>query len=195
MLKWKVLVGLVVSILVVGIAAQAQQKNTKIVALTAADKLEIYELYVYYDRGCDEGNVPVLRRAFADDASETIRDLTSANPAGTPRRGGDNIANNLGCYDPVAGPYNVRHLTTSIMLEATPEGAKGYARLLLTTGSPAAVSVAGQPNQLRTGVWEDTFVKGPNGWRIKDRIFTFSKQGPGPVDAPPNKRQPPAAQK
>ena len=54
----------------------------------------------------------------------------------------------------------------SILIEPTPEGAKGRGYWMLLN------VVEGPPQPLATGYHEDTYVKTADGWRIKTRKAT-----------------------
>ena len=61
--------------------------------------------------------------------------------------------------------YSSRHVFTGLYISQTPEGAQGsvYALRFNVTATPPVV--------LQSGVYEDTLVKTPSGWRFKKRIF------------------------
>ena len=67
-----------------------------------------------------------------------------------------------------------RHLVSNVVIEAAPGGATGslyMTTLDRTEDSPVTVTAF--------GLYEDTYVKTPDGWRIKTRVYT--QQMPGPA--------------
>ena len=171
MQKWMTVAGVGVSLLVVGAAAQAQRKNMKGAALTPSDYMQIQELYGRYDRGCDEGNNAMIASAWTSDGELVTSRGTD--------KGSAQLGAHAGCHGAAAGPLHVGHLTTTVMLTPTPEGANGFAHVLL-------VGIGGDPTKPATvngGIYEDVFVRTPEGWRIKRRTFTSAKQGPNPTQS------------
>ena len=91
------------------------------------------------------------------------------------------------------GPRNpnyVSHYITNVVLEATPEGARGTAvrdhrRLSALTERQSAWT--------HGGIYEDTYVKTPDGWRFKTRVFYASEGGPTPKQLQNDPLKAPAA--
>jgi hypothetical protein len=67
----------------------------------------------------------------------------------------------------------IRHLLSNLVVKATPEGATGTV-YLTTIEPPVAVTAV--------GMYEDTYVRTANGWRIKRRLY--HQDLPGPLSQP-----------
>ena len=190
MLKGKALIVLSVSLLV-ATAGQAQQKDTKGPTLTALDYAEIQKLHALYILGTDMRDGTMRMRSFAPGgvlatpAGERVARAIDADPKTAP-------APNVGCSTS-KNPACVRlHFTTDMLIEPSPEGAKGMAHVLIVEFEPGSTSVVVEG----TGIYEDIFVKGPQGWGIKKRVYypttkrISSENGPAqflpaPSNAPP----------
>jgi hypothetical protein len=65
------------------------------------------------------------------------------------------------------GPTNVAHAAQIPLIEPSAEGAVGTAYVLLVR-----IGESGKPSALNGGgIYRDVFVKGPEGWRIKKRVY------------------------
>ena len=169
MLKWTSVMIVGLSVLVLGVL-QAQQRASG--SLTALDYAEIQQLYGRYSVGYDSGNGEMYARAFTADGVfqmpnmmlEGRQKLTefAARPGGN------------------KGPTNVLHAVMGSTIEPSPEGAVGIAYVLLVN-----IGEAGKPSSVTGGgVYRDTFVKGPEGWRIKKRIYQPAHSVPAAKTAP-----------
>ena len=126
--------------------------------LTGADIAEIEQLYARYSQGLDFQDEELYLSAWADDAVFTtgggeVWDGKEAlrrrfRQGGRPE-GGEGVT--------------TTHNNTSILIEGTAEGAKGrgYWIVLDTSETP--------PRMVMAGHYFDTFVRTPDGWRIKTR--------------------------
>jgi len=159
MSKLKVLLlALTLSVLVFA-ALQAQQQRTK-GTLTALDYAEIQQLYGRYAIGYDSGNGDLFARAFTADGTFTL-------PNKTVIAGREKLAEFAAQPGGNKGPTNVLHVNSNVTIEPSSEGATATAYVLLVN-----IGQSGKPSALTGGgVYRDTFVKGPEGWRIKSRIY------------------------
>ena len=79
------------------------------------------------------------------------------------------------------------HEIVNLIIEATPEGAKGKSYLVY----PGVKGERGGPdNNGHVGGYEDTYVKTANGWRFKQRIHVHPPQIPGAYTGVPNNKAP-----
>jgi hypothetical protein len=77
------------------------------------------------------------------------------------------------------GPNYVRHYITHHLIDPSPEGATGKAYL-----SVLDIGEHGKPNTVFLGGhYEDTYVRTPDGWRIKTRNLLPPKKGPQSAEA------------
>jgi actinorhodin biosynthesis protein ActVIA len=77
------------------------------------------------------------------------------------------------------GPNYVRHYITHHLIDPSPEGATGKAYLAVLD-----IGEHGKPNTVFLGGhYEDTYVRTPEGWRIKTRNLLPPKHGPQPAQA------------
>ena len=167
----------------------AQRARDGAPTLTALDYAQIQQLYATYAFAYDtaSANGDDYARLFTPDGAFNF-------PNGDPRRRCDPIepgSKVAECKGPAAlaklargtgetkGRLTLSHVTTNIVIEPSPEGAKGKAYLSLpglgTQGGGMRVA----------GLYEDTMVKTPEGWKFKLRVYT-------PIPNPP--RQQTAAQ-
>lgn len=147
--------------------------QTKPATLTGQDYAEIEQLSMRYARGFDSGNGELFARAFTADGV--------LNLGRTPTEGREKLAEFGGRPRDDKGPAHLYHVVANVLIEPTPQGASGVVYTLLMNlgheGKPAAV----------TGgfIYNDSYVKGPEGWRIKTRIGTAARPGQAPAAAPP----------
>ena len=138
---------------------QAQQRTSG--TLSPQDFIEIEQLVQSYSRDIDIGpNDPSW--VFAPDG-------VFARPGGDEVKGATalkeffaNVRKNHDTNRP-----KERHVLSNLVIKATPEGAAGSVYITtLDAGSPKGVVVKWY------GMYADTFVKTPAGWRIKRRVDT-----------------------
>jgi hypothetical protein len=153
-----VLVGVTAMVAGGAIWVYAQQKAASGM-LSSQAYIEIQQLYGYYTRDVDPGSPRDASWLFAADGSfET--------PQGQKYTGQQQLKE---FYEQLRKrqSFGIRHLNSNFLLHATPEGASGTAYMIQVerrdASKPIAVTVF--------GVYHDTFVKTPAGWRFKDRVF------------------------
>ena len=160
-------------LLVAGTASAADQKPT----LSAADYTEIQMLYSRYAFAYDSGNKEMYGGVFTEDGLFKIgTDRTLKGP----KEIGSLISSDLRVRP------KIFHLTTNILIDAAPEGAKGtcYVALIDLQKNPAITG---------GGVYEDILVKTKAGWRFKQRTY-FGEPGPNvALSGPPKAEATPAA--
>lgn len=155
MLKWKTVIALVFSVLAFGLL-HAQQHSK---SLTALDYAEIQQLYGRYAIGFDTGSGEMFAQAFT-------RDGVFQTPNAT-MEGYEKLAEFGSRPNATKGPTNVFHVVSNVTIAPSPEGATGTAYVLLVN-----LGKTGQASSLAGGgIYHDVFVKGPEGWRIKKRVY------------------------
>lgn len=149
----------------VSVAVYAQQKKGP--SLTAQDYAEIQQLYIRYNFGIDTRaeNGMAWAGTFTVDG-EFINGSTTI-------KGHEKLAEFAKPRPNMAGAGAPHHFATNIMIEPSPEGARGSAYFFNVPtpepGKPAAIT--------GTGTYQDVIVKTADGWRFKTRTF-FSNRLP-----------------
>lgn len=84
------------------------------------------------------------------------------------------------------GPLNVSHFITNLVIEPTADGARGSQYALI-----ARLGENGEPGGPITngGRYEDEYVRTPDGWRFRSRVFYAAEPGADPKQL----RSPPGA--
>ena len=129
--------------------------------LSPQDTLEIQQLYGYYTRDVDPGSERDASWLFTSDG-------TFETPQGLKLSGQQQLKE---FYEDLRKrqSFGIRHLNSNFLLHATQEGARGTAYMIQVerrdASKPIAVTVF--------GVYHDTFVKTPAGWRFKNRVFKW----------------------
>jgi hypothetical protein len=169
-MKKLAVVGICLVAIVAAAGVYAQQRSGKQGKLSAEDWVEIYTLYGKYthliDNGEDKGYA--YARLWTEDAIFEF--------GGQQHKGRDELAN-VAMYG-IEDPPIVRplHHAFNIVIEPSPEGARGTAYLALI-----AAQKPKEPHVILTrGIYNDIFVKTKDGWRFKYRKFTpaaFSTEG------------------
>ena len=137
----------------------ARQETSGSGALTGQDYGEIEALYSRYNQGSDFRDDELFLSAFSEDAVIVRADGSkvegmAALRASRPKREAGETRD--------AGR---RHRTGSYLITPTADGAKGRAYYIL-------LDVTTRPPTIRlSGVYEDEFVRTPDGWRIKHRFI------------------------
>jgi hypothetical protein len=141
-----------------GFQQKGRRMKMRATILSPQDYVEIQQLYVRVANAIDskESNGRVAGDLFTADGvfrsgsweivgAEKIAEAINNGPGGA----------------------KLRHVTTNIVIDPTPEGARVHAYLtIFAMGS----SDSGQaPSVSSFGVYDDNVVKTPNGWRIKHR--------------------------
>jgi hypothetical protein len=156
------------------------------VNLLPEDYVEILQLINEYPRDVDPGSVRDASWMFAKDAHST--GMTGNGPLTTPQ-------DHKHFYGSLVGPNGQatkggnRHFNTSPVIIGLPDGtARGSSYMI-------GISIkekGGKPTLDGMGKYEDVYVKTPDGWRIKERIWTgdqyvgsYQDVAPSPVLADP----------
>ena len=176
------------SVLVVGFSGtSAQQPTSPTPVLTALDYLEIEQLVYRYgyalDTGADNGSG--YADLYADDATFTG---TNQGPSGRTYQGRERLA--ALARGGKRGPNFMSHWVTNVVIEPAPGGAIGktYVGIFdIGNGGNGAKSRVDHG-----GLYNDVYVKTPQGWRFKSRSFFESTSG-APVQPPPAILTPPRA--
>jgi hypothetical protein len=144
---------------------------TQQTSLTATDYLEIEQLVASYGHALDSG----FGKGDNGDAYASL--YTKDGLAFLNVKGYDALAA-LAREQP-RGPNYVRHYITHHLIDPSPEGATGKAYLAVLD-----IGEHGKPNTVFLGGhYEDTYVRTPDGWRIKTRNLLPPKKGPQSAEA------------
>ncbi len=148
----------------VGFGCTPVQEQAHESSLNPQDYIYIQQLYARYVRAVDmggSGDGSDYLALFAEDATFEEKGKL------------ENIFEYADMREMVQGyhvslqknGYSSRHVFTGLYISQTPEGAQGsvYALRFNVTATPPVV--------LQSGVYEDTLVKTPSGWRFKKRLF------------------------
>jgi hypothetical protein len=150
-------------------------------SLTALDQIEIQQLVSKYAWALDSGENSGYGYAdlFTPDATFTGM---NQGDKGRTYKGREALA--ALARGGKRGPLFVSHYSTGVIIEATPQGAKGRNYVLIV--DPAEGGRAGAITN--GGHYEDEYVKTPAGWRFKSRVFFASELGPTPrqLQSPPS---------
>src|SRR5215472_7702537 len=134
-------------------------------SLSATDYLEIAQLVASYGHALDSGY-------GKGENGEAYAGLYTADASFAGATGHDQLVR-LGQIQP-RGPDFVRHYLTNHVIEPMPGGAKGKEYLaVIDNGSNGKAS-----SLFLGGHYEDTYVKTPQGWRIKTRVLFRPRSGP-----------------
>jgi hypothetical protein len=163
-------------------------------SFTALDYIEIQQLVAKYARAIDS----------CSNNGYDYADLFAADGFFAPEQGGK-IGNKAqgrerlaeisgggsrGCKNVGWIVQGVKHMYVNHLITPTAEGASGSVEMLM-------IGLGGDPFRIRhEGIYEDTYVRTPQGWRFKSRIHHVVPPTPpaaGPT-APPVNTTAPAAQ-
>jgi actinorhodin biosynthesis protein ActVIA len=140
-------------------------------SLTASDYLEIAQLVASYGHALDSGY-------GKGENGEAYANLYTPDAAFAGAEGHMQLVR-LAQIQP-RGPDFVRHYLTNHVVEPMPGGAKGKEYLAVIdngeNGKPSSLFLGGH--------YEDTYVKTPEGWRIKTRRLFPPRSGPQPPNTP-----------
>jgi len=170
----------VLSVLLVGFSGtSAQQPTSPTPVLTALDYLEIEQLVYRYGYALDTGadNGFAYADLYADDATFTG---TNQGPSGRTYQGRERLA--ALARGGKRGPNFMSHWVTNVVIEPAPGGAIGktYVGIFdIGNGGNGAKSRVDHG-----GLYNDVYVKTPQGWRFKSRSYFESTSG-APVQPPP----------
>lgn len=140
---------LLMAVALVGPTAAEQSGAGRAASLTPQDYTEIQQLYARYAHAIDTG-----------DGEGWARTFTSDGVFGN-RKGPDALAEFVrNFYKSNNG--NIRHWNSQLVITPTAEGANGTTYFFLLDVSTRAITT--------TGIYKDTLVKTPDGWRFKERV-------------------------
>ncbi len=149
--------------LLVGVGAYVQQTLAEdgLQTLTAADHVEIRNLYATYNHYVDSGKDNGY--AYADLWTEdAVFHINLGNPrVVNGREELAEVAQGAGSPPPV---LKAAHHAVNIMIEPTPEGAHGRAYLVMVSSPTEGTSTTGL-----SAIYEDDLVKTADGWKFKMR--------------------------
>jgi hypothetical protein len=172
---WRVVVGVVLIGLGTSAGYLTAQDRGGAGRLTAQDRLDIQDLYWTYAHGQNFADARLFASAFAEDGVFRISPTRAAV-------GRDQIAALIAeSFAGKKGDSGRRHWQNSWRITPSPEGAQGRVYwLVFDIGKGAAVPglpVDGPrgPEFRSTGVYEDVYVKTPDGWRIKSRTLNWDE--------------------
>jgi epsilon-lactone hydrolase len=123
--------------------------------LSVEDRFEIQQLYARYSHTIDRGESLAWAECFTKDG-QWISGRTVLKGREMLARFARNSLAFFGAY---------RHVQTNILVEATPDGAKGSSYLMFMKPS----DTGGPPNILSTAVYRDRLVRTGDGWRFSER--------------------------
>jgi hypothetical protein len=166
----------------VSVPALAQQKPT---TLTAMDYIEIQQLVAKYARFIDtcSNNGYDYADLFTADGRfvPVINGKETSGIQGREALAAVSGGGSRGCKNVGWIQQGVRHLYPNHIIEATPDGAKGYVDMLM-------IGLGGDPNKIQyDGHYEDLYVKTPQGWRFKQRTHHALLSGGRPATPAPQK--------
>ncbi len=179
---------LLLALAVSGLAGlAAQQRQAAPPSLSALDYIEIEQLVHRYGYALDTGagNGFAYADLYAPDATFTG---TNQGPSGRTYTGREALA--ALARGGRRGPRWVSHYVTNVVIEPTADGAVGrtyVAILAIGNGGNGAASTVDHG-----GLYNDVYVRTPQGWRFKSRTFFASTSG-APVNPPPAVIGPPRA--
>ena len=173
MRTWHLVVGVV--LVGFGIGYLSAQDRESQGALTAQDRLDIQDLYWWYAHGQNSADAELFASAFTEDGVFRV----SATQAVVGR---DEIAEFIsGSFAGRVGDSGRRHWHNAWRITPSPEGARGRVYWLVfdvdkgdaVPGLP--VDGPRAPQFRSTGIYEDVYVKTPEGWRIQSRTLNWDE--------------------
>lgn len=120
--------------------------------LTTEDYIDIQRLYARYNVAIDTG-----------DGEGWAGTFTADGVFGNTNKGHDALVQFIRDWREKRDGANRRHWNSNLVLTPTAEGANGSIYLIL-------LNIAVRPAAIVTGMYEDTLVKTPQGWRFKTRV-------------------------
>ena len=199
--RWNTFVALSLFVVATGASLGLVSQRHHVASLTAEDYIEIEQLYFAYTHAIDLGEpdgrdyaavfVPdgvfalVMPNPIAPAASSRCPTRGAPWHVGNPDairgsmpdkagldvciftlNGSDDLANMAVGFHQVNGTTS-RHIYTNLRITPSPDGARGlvyFNALDVSTKSPTNTN---------SGIYEDTLVKTPDGWRFTKRILTL----------------------
>ncbi len=133
--------------------------------LTGNDYTDIQMLYARYNYAFDTGNADMYGGVFTTDGEFVVGNRVT--------HGRKDIGATATSRGPLREHPKIFHISTNVLIEPSPEGAKGssYVTLIDLQKNPAVVG---------GGTYEDVIVKTKEGWRFKKRTF-FPEPLPSPA--------------
>ncbi len=136
----------------------AQQKGGTVQPLTPLDYIEIQQLAIKYSYGLDTAadNGYMYADVFTPDGEFVGRTV----PLTQGREALARVARSV----KKANPMYVRHFIANHVIDPSPEGATGKVYVMVVDceeWQPSSINIGGH--------YEDTYVRTPDGWRIKRR--------------------------
>ena len=142
--------------------AHSAKRSASQVLLSPEDYIEIQQLYGMYARDVDPGSVRDASWMFTSDA---VVNIAGVKPMTTP----DQIkAFYVGVKNRQAAG-GVRHFNSSYVIVGTPDGGARGSSYMMQVETKAQ---EGHPEVTLFGKYEDKLVKTPDGWRIKERVWS-----------------------
>jgi hypothetical protein len=167
--------------------AEPSAQSGGFLPLTPMDRIEIQHLIARYAYALDTGGRNGYDYADLFTADGVFVGMNQG-PAGRSYRGRDTLASLA--RGGSRNPNYVSHFITNVVLQATPDGAKGTEYAIIgdfgANGSTDGKWTHG-------GRYEDTYVKTPDGWRFKTRVFYASEGGADPKQLKNDPLKAPAA--
>lgn len=161
-----VLIALITSAATLSLSAKPAVRKGTHVNLSPEDYIEILHLINEYPRDVDPGAVRDASWMFAKDARST--GMTGGAPLTTPQDHKYFYGNLIGPEGQARKGGN-RHFNTSPVIIGLPDGtARGSSYMMQVT----LKQKGGKPEIDLMGKYEDLYVKTPEGWRMKERIWT-----------------------
>jgi actinorhodin biosynthesis protein ActVIA len=156
------------------LAPASAQTHGPLPALTAMDYIEIQQLVARYPYALD---------THADNGY-MYADLFAPDGTFGTTKGRDALAALARSTQPEkSGPAATRHFLTNVIITPTAEGVIGRQyNVLIDVGEGGRASAIDHG-----GHYEDVYVKTPDGWRFKSRVYVRSKLGPKPDPPPPSR--------
>jgi hypothetical protein len=166
--------------------AQRAIKKGTLVNLSAEDYLEIMQLQNYYPRDVDPGSKRNGAWKFTRDARALVQ---PGRPMTKPADFEEFFAGFIG-PDGQANKGGSRHFNTTPIIIGLPDGTARGAVMMLSINIPEK---GGKPVLDGMGVYDDLYVKTPDGWRIKERnwkrdtfVGSYQKRLPPPILGDPS---------
>jgi hypothetical protein len=161
------------------VTAKGVKKGT-LVNLSPEDYIEILQLQSHYPRDVDAGSVRDASWMFARDARAVIAGAPMTKPEDF-----KNFYSTLVAPDGQARKGGNRHFNTSPIIIGLPDGTARGSSLMLGVSTKEK---GGRPTVDLIGKYEDVYVKTPEGWRIKERIWrsddfvgSYQQVAPSPI--------------
>jgi uncharacterized protein (TIGR02246 family) len=130
--------------------------------LSSQDYNEIHSLYARYAHAFDKTDPEMYGNVFTADGEFVIGERVL--------KGRKEIASLTTAFGPVKNRPKIFHVNSNVLIEPSPDGAKGSTYVVLMDLSKNPAITGG-------GVYEDSIVKTADGWRFKKRVY-FAEPGP-----------------